>query len=237
MMRAALLGLVAFLAVCAPSAQAEDTLAPLHFQSDGVFGSYDIAALQRGFLVYQTSCAACHSLNALHYRDLEGLGLTPDQVAGIASAVKLGDGSPATLDDVFRDPAPKPASFGGAVPPDLSTIVGARPGGIDYIYRYLTGFTATPQDVTLLPAHVFNAAYPGNQTAMPAPLKGKDVAYADGVSATVPQEAADVAAFLAWANDPNLNARHEIGLRAVMFLVALTILAIATKRRIWREAT
>ncbi len=59
--------------------------------------------------------------------------------------------------------------------------------------------------------------------------------YADGTAATAPQEAADVTAFLDWAADPNLDARHEIGLRAVMFLVFLSIIAIATKRKIWRE--
>ena len=49
------------------------------------------------------------------------------------------------------------------------------------------------------------------------------------------QEAADVTAFLAWAADPNLDTRREIGLRAMLFLVFLTVIAIATKRRIWRE--
>ena len=45
----------------------------------------------------------------------------------------------------------------------------------------------------------------------------------------------DVTAFLDWAADPNLAARHEIGVRAVMFLVFMSIIAIATKRKIWRE--
>jgi cytochrome c1 len=231
------LAAVAAVALAVSSARAEDRLDPPHWQSQGAFGSYDIAALQRGFLVYQTNCAACHSMNALHYRDLEGLGLTPDQVAGLASSIKMPDGSPATLDDVFRDPKPNPASFAGALPPDLSTIEAARPHGPLYVFNYLTGYTAAPEGTVMLPGHFYNTAFPGNETAMPPPLKGNDVAYADGTKPTVPQEAADVAAFLAWSNDPNLDARHEIGLRALMFLVALTILAIATKRRIWREAT
>jgi ubiquinol-cytochrome c reductase cytochrome c1 subunit len=89
--------------------------------------------------------------------------------------------------------------------------------------------------VTLLPGHYYNTTYPGNQIAMPVPLKGNDVAYADGTKATAQQEAADVSSFLAWAADPNLNTRREIGLRAVIFLVFLTIIAIASKRKIWRE--
>jgi ubiquinol-cytochrome c reductase cytochrome c1 subunit len=51
----------------------------------------------------------------------------------------------------------------------------------------------------------------------------------------VPQEAADVSAFLAWAADPNLDARHQVGLRVVLFLLFLTVIAVATKRKIWRE--
>jgi ubiquinol-cytochrome c reductase cytochrome c1 subunit len=223
------------LGLLASPALAEDTLSPLKFQSSGAFGSFDLGAVQRGFLVYQTVCASCHSANALHYRDLEALGFSPDQVAGIAASVKMADGAPATLDDVFRNPNMQASAFSGALPPDLSVIVQERPHGMAYVFRLLTGYAPAPSDITLLPGHFYNAAYPGNQTAMPAPLKGSDVAYADGTKPTVPQEAADVAAFLGWAADPNLNVRHEIGLRAVLFLIFLTVLAIATKRKIWRE--
>ncbi len=217
------------------AAHAEDTLKPLHFQSEGMLGSYDIAALQRGFLVYQTVCATCHSANALHYRDLEALGFTTDQVAGIAAGVKLADGSAATLDNVFKSPNLPASTFGGAVPPDLSNIINERPHGLRYVYDLLTGYSTAPAGVTLLPGHYFNTAFPGNQIAMPPVLKANAVTYADGTAATEQQEAADVTAFLSWAADPNLDTRREIGLRAVLFLVFLTIIAIATKRKVWRE--
>ena len=217
------------------AAHAEDTLNPPHWQSQGTFGSYDIAAVQRGFLVYQSVCASCHAAGALHYRDLEALGFSPDQAAGIAASVKLANGSPATLDDTFKAPSVSAAAFGGALPPDLSTIESARPHGLRYIYNLLTGYAAAPASVTLLPGRFYNTAYPGPQIAMPQPLKGGEVTYADGTAATLPQEASDVSAFLAWSADPNLSARHEIGLRAVLFLAFLSIIAIAAKRKIWRE--
>lgn len=222
--------------IFAPHAQAENTLTPLHFQSDGAFGSYDAAALQRGFLVYQSVCASCHAAGALHYRDLAALGFSPEQVAGIAGKVKLADGASATMDDVFKNPNMSAAAFGGALPPDLSNIVNERPGGPSYVYRYLTGFGAAPAGVTLLPGHHYNAAYPGNQTMMPDMLRGDDVSYADGTKASAAQEAADVSTFLAWAADPNLDARHAIGLRTVIFLVFLSLIALAAKRKVWREA-
>jgi ubiquinol-cytochrome c reductase cytochrome c1 subunit len=234
-MRRILTPLLAAGLLLAPAAHAENTLTPLHFQSQGPLGSLDIAAAQRGFLVYQSVCSGCHSLNALHYRDLEALGFTPDQAAGIASGIKLPDGTAATLDDTFKAPNLPAATFGGALPPDLSDITAERPHGLHYLFAYLTGFATAPADVTLLPGHYYNTAYPGNQPAMPPALKGNDVTYADGTVATTPQEAADVTTFLSWAADPNLTARHQIGLRAVIFLVFLTILAIATKRKIWRE--
>jgi ubiquinol-cytochrome c reductase cytochrome c1 subunit len=236
MMRRILVPLLAAGLGLAGLAHADDTLAPVKFQSDGALGSYDKAAAQRGFLVYQTVCASCHAASNLHYRDLEALGLSPDQVAGLAASIKLAGGQPATLDDVFKNPGLPASAFAGALPPDLSDIVNQRPGGTHYIYDYLTGFAAAPADLPMLPGHYYNTAYPGNETAMPNPLKGNDVAYADGTQATAPQEAADVAEFLTWASDPNLDARHEIGVRAIMFLVFLTVLAIATKRRIWRES-
>jgi ubiquinol-cytochrome c reductase cytochrome c1 subunit len=231
----ATLCIAAGLVFAPPLAMADDTLNPPHWQSEGVFGSYDKAALQRGFLVYQTVCASCHSANELHYRDLTALGFTTAQAAAIASNVKLADGA-ATLDDRFKDPMVNAASFGGAVPPDLSTLAAVRPGGTRYIYALLTGYEDAPSDVTLLPNHYYNTAYPGMQIAMPAPLKDNAVSYADGTKATAAQEASDVAAFLTWASAPNLDDSKEIGLRAVLFLVFLSVLAIATKRKIWRES-
>jgi ubiquinol-cytochrome c reductase cytochrome c1 subunit len=240
MCRLSLVTLALVATVLSHNARAEDTLSPPHWQSEGVFGSYDIAALQRGFLVYQTVCASCHSASQLHYRDLDAIGFDTAQISAIASNVKLTNGASATLDDSFKNPYPDPAaaaaSFGGAIPPDLSTIAAARPGGTHYIYNLLTGYADAPADVTLLPNHYFNAAYPGNQIAMPSPLKDNQVSYADGTQATAAQEASDVAAFLTWAAEPNLDTRKEIGVRAILFLIFLAFLAIATKRKIWRES-
>ena len=215
------------------AAHAEDTLSPLRFQSAGTFGSIDLAAAQRGFAVYQGVCASCHGMDALHYRDLQALGLTPAQVAGIAASVKLSDGSAATPDSRFKEPAAM--SMSGAAPPDLSSIVAQRAGGTDYIYRFLTGFGPAPAGVTLLPGSNYNAAFPGGQVFMPAVLHDDAVTYADGTKATTAQEAADVAEFLTWSADPNLSARHAVGLRAVIFFVFLAIVAMLTKRRIWRQ--
>ncbi len=215
------------------AARAEDTLTPLHFQSDGWRGSIDKAAAQRGFAVYQSVCASCHGMSGLHYRDLEGIGLTPEQVAGIAASIKLADGSAATPDSLFKPPGA--VNMSGAVPPDLGAIVAQRPGGTRYVYEFLTGFGPAPDGMTLLPGHFYNRAFPGGQVSMPNVLRDNAVTYADGTKASAAQEAADVAEFLTWSSDPDLAERHIIGLRTVIFFALLAMVALAAKRRIWRE--
>jgi ubiquinol-cytochrome c reductase cytochrome c1 subunit len=37
---------------------------------NGITGTFDRAALQRGFKVYREVCAGCHSMKLLYYRDL-----------------------------------------------------------------------------------------------------------------------------------------------------------------------
>ena len=213
------------LGLAAPSqAWARDTLSPLSFQSQGAFGTIDKAAAQRGYLVFKTVCSGCHEAGQVHYRDLEALGLTPDQAEGEAIAAGGTLGSP------LKGAAPM--AMGGAVPPDLSSIVAQRPG-TKYIYDYLTGFAPVPDGVTLLPGHYYNTAFPGGQVAMPPALRDHAVTYADGTAATSAQEAADVAEFLTWTSDPNRDARHKIGLRAVIFFGFLLVIAIAAKRRVW----
>ncbi len=213
------------LSLLGTAAHAEDKLSPLHFQSQGPLGTIDKAAAQRGYQVYATVCAGCHAASGVHYRDLEALGLTPDQAAGEAAAAG------GTLDSPLKGAAPQTS---GAIPPNLTSIVAER-HGTDYIYSFLTGFGTAPDGVTLLPGHSYNAAFPGFETAMPNILHDGAVTYADGTKATTAQEASDVAEFLTWTADPNLDARHQIGFRAVIFFGFLAIIAIASKRKVWRE--
>lgn len=227
-MRRFLVPLLALSVLTATAAHAEDTLSPLKFQSQGAFGTIDKAAAQRGYKVFEGVCASCHAVSGVHYRDLTGLGLTPDQAAG--EAVAAGG----NLNSPLKGAAPM--NMGGAVPPDLTSIVAQRHGGPRYIYDFLTGFGPAPAGTSLLPGHAYNAAFPGHDSAMPDVLHANAVSYADGVEPTTAQEAADVAEFLTWTADPNLDARHEIGLRALIFFAFLAILAVASKRRVWRAS-
>ena len=59
--------------------------------------------------------------------------------------------------------------------------------------------------------------------------------YADGTSATVSQMSQDVTQFLMWAAEPKLEERKGTGLKVILFLIVLTGLTFALKRKIWAD--
>ena len=67
-----------------------EALRPPHQQwaFEGVFGTFDRAALQRGFQVYKEVCSACHSLNRIAFHNLSepgGPSFTDVQMKAIAA--------------------------------------------------------------------------------------------------------------------------------------------------------
>jgi cytochrome c1 len=228
------------------AAVAAEGPAPQAWSFSGIFGTYDRSALKRGFQVYQDVCSACHSLNLVHYRNLQQIGFKEDEIKKIAAEKKVKDG-PNDLGQMFERPARPSDRFvpsfenealarlanNGALPPDLSLIVKARKGGPDYAYAILNGFVDTPEGVTIAPGMFYNAAFPGNQIAMPPPLADGVVTYADGTEATVSQMAHDVVTFLNWTAEPELEARKLLGLKTMLFLGLLTAMLYAIKRKVW----
>jgi ubiquinol-cytochrome c reductase cytochrome c1 subunit len=73
---------------------------------------------------------------------------------------------------------------------------------------------------------------------MPPPLTADgQVTYADHTPATRAQMAHDVAAFLMWAAEPNLQARHRAGLVVLIFLIFGTILGYLAYQNMWHGPT
>lgn len=64
--------LIALALLGAPAAYAAEgvDVPERRWSFDGPFGTYDMAAVQRGYHVYQQVCALCHSMDYLHYRNL-----------------------------------------------------------------------------------------------------------------------------------------------------------------------
>ncbi|MEA2782486.1 MAG: ubiquinol-cytochrome c reductase cytochrome c1 subunit [Rhodospirillaceae bacterium] len=224
----------------------EIKLPELHWSFNGVFGTFDRGAIKRGFQVHKEICSNCHSMNLLHYRNLADLGFSEDEIRQIAGSVQVTDGPndngdmferPGKASDRFKAPFANPqaarAANNGALPPDLSLIAKARLGGADYIHALMTGYTEPPAGFKLQPGMNYNKYFPGHQIAMPPPLSDGAVTYADGTPATVDQMASDVATFLTWAAEPNLETRHRIGLKSILFLLVLTGMLYAVKRKVW----
>ncbi len=212
----------------------------------GLFGTFDRAALQRGFQVYRDVCSSCHSLNYIAFRNLADLGFSETEIKAIASEYDIEDG-PDEDGEMFSRPGvpadriPPPfannnaarASNNGALPPDLSLMVEARPDGANYLYALMTGYADAPTNIAIAEGMTYNAYFPGHQIAMPPPLSDDGVEFADGTGATVAQQAHDVTTFLAWASEPNLEERKQTGVKAIIFLLIMTSLLYVSKRKIW----
>ena len=233
------------------SAQIAEAPEPIdvRWQHEGLFGTYDRAAAQRGFQVFREVCSSCHALDYIAFRNLADLGFSEDQVRALAAEYTVEDG-PDDSGEMFErpavpaDPIPPPfanpqaarAANGGALPPDLSLITKARAGGSDYVYSLLVGYEDPPADATGPEGTTYNAYFPGHWIAMPPPLSEGQVQYADGTEASVDQMARDVTTFLSWAAEPTMEQRKQTGLKAMLFLIVFTGLSYATMRKVWADA-
>ena len=161
---------------------------------NGWNGTYDQAAVQRGFQVYTEVCAACHALEHLSFRHLGEKGgpffdpkhPNPNDnnvVKAIAKSWMVTDIDQETGDEIertaipadkfpepFANPAAARASNGGALPPDLSVIVKARNGGADYLYDILMSYGEAPSSMDMGDGMYYNPAFEGAQIGMAPPL-------------------------------------------------------------------
>ncbi|MGV3577489.1 cytochrome c1 [Brevundimonas sp.] len=158
------------------------------FSFEGPFGTFDQNQLQRGYKVYREVCAACHSMDLLHFRNLGEKGgpfydphaENPAQnrfVRALAAEIEVPDIDtetgeaimrPATAADKFPNPYPNrtaaAAANGGAMPPDLSVMAKARHDGANYIYSLLSGYSAPPAGLRMSATQHYNPYMSGDMT-------------------------------------------------------------------------
>ena len=215
----------------------------------GLFGKFDRGALQRGYQVYTEVCSSCHSMKYLSYRNLAEKGGPEFSIAeakAIAASFEVTDGPnddgemftrPGKLSDKFVMPYDNvkaaQAANGGAYPPDMSVLVKARGGGVDYIYSLLQGYEDPPVGMSLDDGVYYNKYMYGNKIKMANQLSDGLVDYGDGTTASVEQMSKDVTTFLMWAAEPHLESRHQMGFKAIVYLIILTILVYFSMKKIW----
>ena len=229
--------------------------------SDGAFGKWDLAQLQRGMQVYKEVCSACHGLKFVAFRDLTALGYSEAEVKAIAAGFQVPGIDPNTGEantrpglptDYFPSPYPNSvaaaAANNNAIPPDLSLMTKARHDGGNYVYSLLTGYRNVdtfsidgkkvrqefPEFATPPNTH-FNPYFANLNIAMAPPLTADgQVTYAEGQPApTVDQMSRDVAAFLTWTAEPKKVKRTQVGWPVLGFLLFATILAWMAKTQVW----
>lgn len=177
------------------------------FPFEGPFGTYDPAQITRGAEVFTGTCAACHGLKHVAIRSLA------------TGAEGVADGLGLAVTDHFP-PSALPEA------PDLSLMAKAWGGvtgdrGARAIRDYLYGYTGGEREEGGVFLYENPAAPEGWVSMPPVMLQGT--------------EAADVAAFLQWAADPNLVERRRTGLVAIGFLIGLAGLLFLTVRSVWRQ--
>jgi ubiquinol-cytochrome c reductase cytochrome b/c1 subunit len=165
---------------------------------------------------------------------------------------------PGRLADYFPSPFANDqaarAANGGGLPPDLSLIAKARSyergfpwfiidffsqfqeQGPNYVAAVLQGYEKKPANFSLPEGNYYNKYFPGHAIKMPQPLANGQVTFDDGSPATLEQYAKDIATFLMWAAEPQMEARKRLGLQVFVFLILFTGLMYFTKKKVWADA-
>ena len=210
------------------------------------------------------NCHSLEMLSFHNLAEPGGPGFSDAQAEAVAAEYKIKDlddqgnqiERAGRLADHFPPPFPNDlvakATY-GVPPPDMSTLAKARgyqrgfpwflfdivtqyqEQGPDYIAAYINGYKEPPKDFKLPDNGHYNEYFPGHNTAMPQPLQDGQVKYDDGTPETVAQYGKDVAAFLMWAAEPNLDARKRIGFQVFIFLLVFAGLMYFTKKKVWSD--
>lgn len=219
---------------------------PIDWEFDGVLGKFDKPSVQRGLQVYKEVCAACHGLKRVAFRQLTDIGFSEAEAKALAAEYTITDGPndegemfdrPGRPSDKFPSPYANDNAArsmnNGALPPDLSLIIKARPDGANYLHALLTGYEDAPHDIVVPEGAYYNAYFPGGIIKMPPPISDEQVSYQDETKATKDQIARDVVSFLAWAAEPEMEARKRMGIKVILFLGIMTAFFYISKKRIW----
>ena len=230
-----------------------------HWHFSGVFGTFDRAALQRGYQVYRNVCASCHGMNLMSFRNLGQKGgpffmeeiPNPNDnpiVKAIAAEFDVEDGPndegdmfdrPGLPSDRFPEPFPNEAfarvANNGSLPPDLSLLTKARHDGSNYVYALLTGYDEAPHGFEVPFGQYFNPYFEGHLISMAPPLLEGIVTYDDGSPETVEQYAKDVVEFMTWAAEPKAEVRKQMGFMVITYLVILAGLLYWSYKKVWRD--
>ena len=176
-------------------------------------------ARQRGAETVVGVCMMCHSLKYVKFGDLTSIGMSKEKIQTLLTEQKFEDRM------ISLTPLEVRKESYGKEPPDLSLMAIARKKGPRYVYTLLTSYYTNAEGNTE------NHLFPG--VKMPDMLGYSMTTEGSPERAKIEAQVKDVVSFLMWAADPNADARKELGVYVIVYLVILTILLYLVKRRTW----
>jgi len=208
----------------------------------------DRQSQQRGARLFVNYCLSCHSAGLMRYERI-GKDLGIDDVL-LKENLIFTDGKVGDLMTVATHPEDAKAWF-GTVPPDLS--VTARSRGVDWLYTYMRSFYRDDSKLT----GVNNLVFP--DVGMPHVLWELQ-GWQDPVITTVKDEGTerkivslkltepglmtpkeydrairDLVNFLDYMGEPYKYERQHLGIKVIMFLLVLLVLAVLLKKEFWKD--
>ncbi|WOL12924.1 cytochrome c1-2, heme protein, mitochondrial [Canna indica] len=184
---------------------------------------YDHASIRRGQRLYQEVCSSCHSFSLFSHQDLVGMAYAEEKTNAVTAHIEVvegpNDGSksfvcPSKVCDPKSKPhqneqAPRFAN-GEMDALDLSFITKAGYNGQNYVLSLLSGYRDLTAGVLIQENLHYNPYFSGGAISLPKMLINDAAETKDSTPGTETQMGKDIAAFLSWAAEPEMEERKLI---------------------------
>lgn len=197
-----------------------------------VFGLFNEEIIQDGFLKFQDNCSSCHTINHISISELKTINLNKEQIKSfLYKNNKVREFIKNNSSDINK-----------IVPPDLSNIIKIKYDGPDYVFFFLIGYL--PIKEVHIPNFINNKKYHNlyikdKYTNMPPPPFILELLNSNGNNEkgieSAKRTAYSITTFLSWVSDSNLNHRKRMGIKAISYLIFLSILFFFAKKKIWNQ--
>lgn len=203
----------------------------------------DNASLQRGAESFVNYCLTCHGASYMRYNRHYDIGFTNEEI--LTKLIFTGQKVGGLMESAMQKKEGE--EWFGVAPPDLSVI--ARSRGADWLYTYLRAFyrddsTATGWnnlvfDRAAMP-HVFYQLQGEQKLIVKISDKGEQKTLVldkqgEMTKAEFDSFVGDLVNYLVYLGEPHANARKELGLKVMAFLLGMLILSYALKREYWKD--
>lgn len=199
----------------------------------------DNASLQRGAESFVNYCLTCHGASYMRYNRHRDIGYTNEEILSklVFTGQKVGD----LMQSAMRKKEGE--EWFGVVPPDLSVIARAR--GADWLYTYLrafyrddathTGWNNLVFDRVAMP-HVLYQLQGEQRLVVKGEQKSLALEKAGQLSATEYDKfVGDLVNYLVYLGEPHANARKQLGIEVMIFLLGMLVLSYALKKEYWKD--